>query len=165
MAKSFVFRDGKGRLCGYLLHREGELSCRIDAAICDARLSVVAQTGQVRTYTLTQGKTESIINDSPVEIEGAYVWDDDALVMDTGEIARQKYADMIAEREKRDTRSRLKMKTSEPEKDGGEAYRDEKQEETHCARNPQEIHPQRRWPPPVLLDKAVYQAGRWTERT
>lgn len=155
MRKSFVFRDAKGRLKGYLMQQEGRISLRIDGGGKDAELTVIREDGRTQTFALSDGRSESSWEDGGGPVVAAYVSQSDMLLMDTGAIAREKYAQLLDG--KRRKANVLKQPCAEPK-----PQRQNKAEPERCSA--QRVFPQKRWPPPVLMMHPAYEAGRWMER-
>lgn len=180
MQKNFVFRNREGRLCGCLVQREEEISCRLYDSADNARLTIALQDGSIRRYDIAGGGRESTWKHEGKPVCAAYVESGGALLMDTGETARKLYRDTAFRKKRNSTERETETKAAGNQ----EQTKEKKSFDCGSASPPaalletadagtqlqnsadtkeMRIYPHRRWPPPVLMLAPVYSSGRWMD--
>lgn len=153
MAKSFLLRNQGGEICGYLVQKEGFLCCRADCPHEGAALYVSADSGAVDRFEFPAEAGECSWEYAK-NAESAYVCVHDRLAMDTGGHARIAYrkSAVSADGEKKASVQKMKGDSEQELQDAAVSF------------NENRTFPQRRWPPPVLIDCARYRDGRWIDQ-
>lgn len=168
MAKTFVMKDDQGRIGGYLIQNDDCVFCGLCHALEGTKLFIMDECGEESRYEL-MGKKEQTFRFSGKAIVCAYVCRGNELLMDTGERAKsyresRKMERISLEIKRENGNAITKIKTEDTEAKKTEIETAARQIEPWdtCSKTP---FPERRWPPPVVMDDAVYLDGRWVEKT
>ena len=148
-------------------------------AVIGVSVVAAAQDGSIRYFPLGDTAREYTWECTESPIEAAYVQRGEALIMDTGEKARELYRRIEAESAYRERGKPIQGEkpecganpTVQERTDREPAIRipaaspDDSEREIVIAGIQRREYPQRRWPPPVMLRAPIYVSGKWIDES
>lgn len=178
MGGSFVLRDRGGRPAGYVMQGMGVVRCRAGALAQPGQL-VLLRAGETECRPMPADGQEQVWPDRGGALMGAYIASDGALLLDTGEAARQAFERARCRTPDAKTMltsmtAQAEMGTADQPKETARPSQERAQESKEASVTSKEAAvtskeampqrrslPQRRWPPPPCWQEARYIDGQW----